>query len=342
PVSTTATITVNGVADTAVVSTPDAKTTTENHAAIALTALSLTSADPGTSDDADTYNVTLSVGHGTLALARHANLTGTFSGSSITFSGSLTDVNAALASASYTPTSEFEGTDTLTFTSSTTEEASVGGNTSTPVSTTATITVNGVADTAVVSTPDAKTTTENHAAIALTGLSLTSADPGTSDDADTYNVTLSVGHGTLALASHANLTGTFSGSSITFFGSPTHVKAALASASYTPTSEFEGTDTLTFTSSTTEEASVGGNTSTPVSTTATITVNGVADTAVVSTPDAKTTTENHAAIALTGLSLTSADPGTSDDADTYNVTLSVGHGTLALASHANLTGTFSG
>jgi VCBS repeat-containing protein len=256
------------------VSTPNAQTTTENHAAIALTGLSLTPADVSASDANDTYNVTLSVNDGSLAVSSHDGLTGSFNGASIIFSGSLTDVNAALGHVSYTPTSEFEGQDTLTFTSSTTEEATVGGATSTPVSHTATITVNGVPETAMVSTPNAQTTTENHAAIALTGLSLTPADASASDANDTYNVTLSVNDGSLAVSSHDGLTGSFNGASITFSGSLTSVNAALGHASYTPTSEFEGPDTLTFTSSTTED--VGDATSTPVSHTATITVTPLA------------------------------------------------------------------
>ena len=114
------------------VSAPDPQTVTENNAPITLTGLSLTPADASANDAADTYNVTLSVGHGALALASTTGLTGTFTGASISFSGSLTDVNAALTGVSYTVAAEFEGQDTLTFTSSTTEEAGVGGGTSAP------------------------------------------------------------------------------------------------------------------------------------------------------------------------------------------------------------------
>ncbi len=341
----TATITVNGVADTPVVSQPGAPTITENHAAITLTGLTVTSADPGTSDDNDTYNVTLSVNDGSLSVGgAHTGLAGSFSGSSISFSGSLSDVNTALAGVSYTVASEFEGKDTLSFSASTTEEASVGGGTSAAATQTATITVNGVADTPVVSKPGAPTITENHAAITLTGLTVTSADPGTSDDNDTYNVTLSVNDGSLSVGgAHTGLAGSFSGSSISFSGSLSDVNTALAGVSYTVASEFEGKDTLSFSASTTEEASVGGGTSAAATQTATITVNGVADTPVVSKPGAPTITENHAAITLTGLTVTSADPGTSDDNDTYNVTLSVNDGSLSVGgAHTGLAGSFSG
>src|SRR5207302_1255171 len=114
-----------------------------------LTGLQVSSADPTTSDDNDTYNVSLGVANGTLNVGgAHTGLIGTFTGATISFVGSLSDVNAALVNnnVSYTPNSEFEGQDTLTLTSSTTEDASVGGNTSAPVSTTANIDVAPVAD----------------------------------------------------------------------------------------------------------------------------------------------------------------------------------------------------
>src|SRR6185312_10838198 len=111
---------------------------------------------------------------GKLTLGSGLNVTSSGDGSDsahvLTITGDLVDVNAALAAVTYTPTGEFEGTDTVHFTALSTEEAAVGGNVSaaaTPA--TATITVHGVAETPVVSTPDAKTTTENSAAIALTG-----------------------------------------------------------------------------------------------------------------------------------------------------------------------------
>jgi len=265
--------------------------------------------------------VTLSVGNGTLSVGSHNGLTGTFSGSALTFSGLASAVNTALGSVSYTPTSEFEGTDTVHFKASATEE--VGGSTS-ALSTdhTATITVTGIADTPTTGTPASVTTSEGQA-VTLTGLSVTEAS---GDSGDTINVTLSVGNGTLALGTTTGLSGTFSGSALTFSGLASAVNTALGSVSYTPTSEFEGTDTVHFKASSTEE--VGGSTS-ALSTdhTATITVTGVADTPTISTPNTATTTEGHGPITLSGLSVTEAS---GDSGDTINVTLSVGNGTLDL------------
>jgi len=148
------------------------------------------------------------------------------------------------------------------------------------------------------------TTTEGHGPITLSGLSVTEAS---GDSGDTINVTLSVGNGTLALGTAAGLTGTFSGSTLTFSGLASAVNTALGSVSYTPTSEFEGTDTVHFKASATEE--VGGSTS-ALSTdhTATITVTGIADTPTTGTPAAVTTSEGQA-VTLTGLSVTEASGG---------------------------------
>ena len=92
--------------------------------------------------------MTLSVEHGSLAVTEHAGLTGSFVGSTVTFSGSLSAVQAALAdnNITYTPKHGFEGTDTLHFTASTTEEAGVGGETSAPDSTSTSINVNEIPD----------------------------------------------------------------------------------------------------------------------------------------------------------------------------------------------------
>jgi VCBS repeat-containing protein len=333
--------TVNGTADIPVVSTPDAITTTED-VPHPLTGLQVSTADGG-ADDNDTFSATLYVEHGTLVLG--GELAATISGGdghdlgdAVVITGSLADVNAALKAVTYTPAGEYEGTDTVHFTATSTED--FGSSTSAPApETTATITVNGVAEMPVVSTPDAKTTTENHPAIALTGLIVTPADASANDTADTFNVTLSVNDGSLALADHSGLSGTFSGASITFSGSLAAVNAALTGVSYTPTSEFEGQDTLTFTASTTEEASAGGGTSATAPHTATITVNGVAEAGTASAPATLTLTENATNVAITGVSV---GPVAEDGDDTVSAVLAVGHGTLHMGSLAGVTVTNNG
>jgi hypothetical protein len=137
-------VTVTGVPDVPIVSTPAPVTTTENSTAITLSGLHVSPGDSSATDALDTFNVTLSVtaGEGALALTSTTGLTGTFTGSSITFHGSLTDVDNALLGVTYTPTPGFFGSDTLHFSASSTEEAAAGGATSGLSSSTASITVN--------------------------------------------------------------------------------------------------------------------------------------------------------------------------------------------------------
>jgi hypothetical protein len=269
--SSSATITVNGVADTPSVSAPNNVTTSENATDVALTGLSVSTVDGSDNDAADTFTATVSVADGTLAVGAHGGAAlGGNDGATVTLTGTLADVNTGLANVSYTPNTEFEGTDTVHFSARASEG---GGAPSAEASSSAVVTVNGVADTPTESTPAAKTLNEN-SSVGLTSLSVAAGDSSSNDNNDIYNVALSVAHGSLSMGgAHTGLTGTFSGSSVNFSGSLSNVNAALANnnITYSPTSGFQGTDTLTFKAITTED--FGTSTSTTATQTATLTVN---------------------------------------------------------------------
>jgi hypothetical protein len=95
--------------------------------------------------------ITLSVNNGTLSLSQTAGLTFTTgdgtADATMTFSGTLANVNAALNNLTFTPNTGFVGTSTLTLTSSSTGSPGVGGGTQ---SDTDTVTIN-VVDTIVPS-----------------------------------------------------------------------------------------------------------------------------------------------------------------------------------------------
>jgi len=98
-----------------------------------------------------------------------------------------------------------------------------------------------------VSVPAAQATAENTALTlsSLDGNAISVGDSGSSSD--TLQVALSVAHGTLALATTSGLTFTSGASgdaSMTFTGTATNINAALASVVDTPTTSFEGDDTL--------------------------------------------------------------------------------------------------
>lgn len=105
----TATINVTGVNTAPSLSVAAAITTSENSNAIAVSGLQVSDVD------GDGQTVSLSAGKGALSLGSTAGLTGDLNGTdgTLSFSGSLASVNAALASLSYRPTPNKTGTDTL-------------------------------------------------------------------------------------------------------------------------------------------------------------------------------------------------------------------------------------
>lgn len=110
---------------------------------------------------------------------------------------------------------------------------------------TATVNVADTNDGPVNVTGGAVATSEDAASVAVTGLSV--SDP----DSASLTVTLSVGRGTLTLASTAGLSfGTGDGTAdatMTFSGTAAAINAALGGLSYTPTANVNGADTLTIT-----------------------------------------------------------------------------------------------
>ncbi len=143
--SDSADITVSAVNDDPVNTRPAAQTVTEDTALVLTGAsgLSIADADAGASP----LTVTLTVNNGTLALAGTTGLTGDTNGSdgTISVSGSLTDLNAALTSVTYQGLLSFSGADTLTMTTS--DQGNTGsGGVKQDIDTVA-ITVTGVNDT---------------------------------------------------------------------------------------------------------------------------------------------------------------------------------------------------
>jgi len=299
--------TVNGIADIPVVSTPNAVTTTECVPA-RLTGLSVSTTDGG-ADDNDTFSATLYVQHGTLKLASglHAVISGGDGHDAldaVVITGSLADVNAALAAVTYTPAGEFEGTDTVHFTATSTEEAAVGGKVSAAATpTTATITVNGIADTPILHANASAGSTAENTQTTLTGLSVQPGDGSSNDGADSFTATLYVENGKLALGS-----GTFhvttgggdghdSSHALIITGTLADVNAALAAVNYTPAYGFEGPDTVHFMATSTED--VGISTSAAAVTTATIAINPVAEAASLAGTVATASGYGDSAIGLT-------------------------------------------
>ena len=280
-------IAVNGIADTPILGTPASISTSEDHAtAISGFSVNVASAD----DSADTFTATLYVENGALSLG--SDLAATVSGgdghnlvSAVVIVGSLAAVNAALATVSYTPGTEDGGSDTLHFSSTSTEESSIGGDISSVASTTVPITVTITPET-VTANNDVVTTVHDD-----TPLVVSAAAGVLSNDAHGADDTL---HVSKVNDSAANV-----GTQITL-GSGAHLTLnADGSYTYDPNTMANITIGNAFHDSFTYTATDGhGDTSTA---TVTVTVTDSAPTGV--TFDIDPATDPHSAVNATGSQL---------------------------------------
>src|SRR5438445_51649 len=117
--------------------------------------------------------------------------------STVTVSGAYADVNTVLASLNYTATSEFEGSDTLHVTATSTdgrsEERRVGKERTVPR------TANPEKETPSVSVPVTTTVRDENTSQAMSGVSVT---PATGDESDPVAATLTVAFCTLQVTAY--------------------------------------------------------------------------------------------------------------------------------------------
>lgn len=219
--------------------------------------------------DADAWSssvqVSLSVANGVLTLAGTAGLSfstgdGT-NDSTLVFTGTIANINAALASLTYTPTANYNGTDTLSIVTNDLGNSGTGGAKSD--SDTVAITVNAVNDAPINSVPTTtQVGTEDIAFVFSAGrgnqIQINDIDSGSGD----LQVSLAVTNGTLTLAGTTGLTfttgdGTTDGSMV-FTGTRAAINAALATLTFNPTANYTGSAVLSLTTSDLGNTGSGG------------------------------------------------------------------------------------
>lgn len=160
-------IAITDVNDAPVITAPTTATVLED-GSIGITGVSIADVDVTNRTDGDTTNnnvrVTLSVSHGTITLASTAGLTvnsGADASATMTITGSLSDVNTAVATLTYDPTADYNGTDALTI--DVNDLGNVGGAALDATQQTINITVTGVNDAPVLTdgTPTLTSIDEN-------------------------------------------------------------------------------------------------------------------------------------------------------------------------------------
>lgn len=180
--------------------------------------------------------VTLSVTNGTLTLAQTTGLSfalgdGT-ADASMEFSGTLTNVNAALETLTFIPTANYNGSAALSIATN----DGAGGIESDAV----TINIGASNDAPVLTVPGTQSGTEDTPK-AITGISVSDVDNST------LYITLDVTNGTLSVATTSGLvldSGANGSNSYHFHGSTADVNNALATVTVTPTANFTGAAVL--------------------------------------------------------------------------------------------------
>ena len=220
----------------------------------AVTGLSIADVD-ATLAPAGQYSVTLSSTHGTLTLT---TLTGVAfatgdgtADATMTFTGTLTDINTALDTASYTPTAGYIGSAEITIlvTDQFGVTVATGAGAATSDSDTVEVAVTAVNDPVTASAPATATTFEG-ASVVISGLSIADVDATVPSGASgLYAVTLAATQGTMTLTTLAGLT--FDGgdgtadATMTFHGTLSNINAALAGANYNAAANYNGAASLT-------------------------------------------------------------------------------------------------
>jgi len=185
---------------------------------------------------------TLTVSHGTLSLGTSTGLTVTGNGSaSLVLSGTLSSLNSDLASLSYTPTSGYNGPDTLSLSDKDTSD-------SLTVTASVSITVNAVSQPITITAPATASVNENTSLVfsSSNGDTISVADANAGSKVE--QLTLVATHGTLTLASTKGLnvtSGSNGAASMTVKGTLANLNADLNGLKFTPTTGYAGSASLT-------------------------------------------------------------------------------------------------
>jgi hypothetical protein len=234
-------VTVSAVNDGPVNTVPGAQAATEDTPKV-INGISVADIDAGTSN----IEVTLSVTNGRINVTAGGATAANNGTSSVKLTGTLTAVNAALATGvTYTPNQNFNGSDTLTV--ATSDLGSTGSPGALTDTDTVAITIAAVNDAPVNTVPGLQNATKDQDFVLSNAnqnaIQIADVDAGTNN----VQVVLSTQNGTLAVGSTAGVTVTGNSSgSVTLNGPVTAINSALAAGvTYRPTTGFSGNATVT-------------------------------------------------------------------------------------------------
>jgi Bacterial Ig domain len=304
------------------ISAPPSATVSENGSLVFSTGngnlISFT--DNGAGVNADT--ATLSVLNGTLTLGSTNGLiiTGGANGTAtVSFKGSVANLNAALAGLTYRPTANYAGTDSLAISISDPTDNKSG-------SASVAITVSAAAPS--ITAPVSASLNENTSFVFSGANTITVADsnPGAVD-----SLTLTVTHGTVTLSTTSGLaftSGSNGTASFTVSGTVSNLDTALSGVTYAPTATYTGSDTLAI-------SLVDSGDSQSVSKNVALTINALPAPSITA-PGSATMLQNSTLVfsSANGNAISVTDPSAGGNSD--SLTLSVTHGTLTLSTTSGL------
>jgi VCBS repeat-containing protein len=322
-------ITITAVNDAPVNIVPGSKDVLQD-TATPIAGISISDADAGTSG----VQTVVTVLNGVLFVTGGGASVGGNLSDTLTLSGSVADINAALASLNYLPNSAYSGADTLTVTTSDLGHTGDGGAQTDTDTVAITVAAPNQAPTAEIVPTSFAATEQTNLALQAGGLSIGDADAGSG----IVTATLSVGEGALTVG--AGTTGVMVGgsgtSTVTLNGTVTAINNLLAglggsTVTYRDTSDTPAAST-TLTLSVDDQGNTGSGGAKTASDSATINITAVNDDPVNTVPGAALSATANVQKAITGLSVADPDAGTGD----LTVSLRVSHGVLNLASLAGL------
>ncbi|HYI11946.1 MAG TPA: tandem-95 repeat protein, partial [Thermoanaerobaculia bacterium] len=329
----TVTITINLVNDAPVVTVPGAQSGMEDTAIVFSGTVSVADVDAGT----NAVEIDLASTNGTLTLSGTTGLTFTTGDgtgdAAMTFTGTLTNINAALNGLSYMPSSEYAGGAVITVAAD--DQGFTGTGGALQDSETIAVTITAANDPPVNSMPGTQTFDEDTVLTLSTGnankISISDNDAG----ANSVQLQLTATNGALTLSGITGLSFTVgdgtSDATMTFTGTIANINTALDGMTYTPTLNYNGSATITV--NTNDQGFTGGGAQSD-NDVLNLTINAVNDAPVNTVPGLQTFNEDVNRTFSTGNSnlISIADA----DATTAQVTLSVTNGTLSTNGIAGL------
>jgi hypothetical protein len=328
--SDTTSITVTAVNDAPTVTVPSSITVTEDVAG-AITGISFADIDAGSS----TVTATLAVDSGTLAATSSGGVIVGGTATSLTLTGTITDINTFISGSHVTFTTDADATAAVTLTSSINDGGNTGSGGAQSATDTTTLNVTAVNDAPTVSVPGSITVTEDVAG-AVTGISFADVDAGSSS----VTATLAVGSGTLTATSSGGVTVGGTATSLTLTGTIADINTFIGNNNVHFITTPNATSAVTLTATINDGGHTGAGGAHSASDTTTINVTAVNDAPVAGTIGNQSASESLPfTFTLPAGSFSDPDAG---DHLTYTATLADGSPLPAWLSFDPATRTFSG